>query len=208
MAKKMLKRVKAIPKKLHPEAIEGEFKVVAPPVVPTLALPAPTPVKSDLMVRMDAAKERARAKRPNLDTHVKATPPLAVDDIAGETVVANKSVVEWAAVIAERMEAGGIVDLTDLPAWVAWAVDVWKRKGSPTAASIMAARVTALRAEAEELRKFASMDKNTAVEEHKAGSKVKSEKLLAAAAKKEAKADEKWEEARKLSQQWQEGKAA
>jgi hypothetical protein len=206
MAKKMPKRVK---KPQPPDVIEGSFTVVADkPVVPVLALPAPAPVKSDLWKRMDAAKERARAKRPNLDLHVKATPPVAVDDIAGETVVAGKTVTEWAAVVAERMEAGGIIDLTDLPAWVSWAVDVWKRKGSPTAASIMASKVTALRADAEELRKFASMDKNTAVEEHKAGNKGKSEKLLAAAAKKEAKADEKWEEARKLSQEWQEGKAA
>jgi hypothetical protein len=72
----------------------------------------------------------------------------------------------------------------------------------------MAKRVTALRADAEELRKFANMDKNSAVDEHKAGNKAKADKLLAAAAKKEAKADEKWEEARKLSKEWEKGKAA
>jgi hypothetical protein len=204
MAKKMLKRVK----KPQP-VIEGQFTVVADkPVAPVLALPPAPPVKSDLMIRMDAAKARARAKRPDLSKHVKATPPVAVDDIAGETVVAGKSVVEWAAVVAERTEAGGVIDLTDLPAWVSWAVDAWKRKGSPTAASIMAKRVTALRADAEELRKFANMDKNSAVDEHKAGNKAKADKLLAAAAKKEAKADEKWEEARKLSKEWEKGKAA
>jgi hypothetical protein len=202
MARKMLKRVK----KPQPP-VKGEVVVVADkPVVPVLALPPP-PVRSDLWKRMDAAKERARAKRPNLETHVKATPPLAVEDIAGETVVADKSVAEWAAVIAERVEVGGLIDLTDLPKWVSWAVDIWKRKGSPTAASILAGKVTALRAEAEELRKFASMDKNTAVEEHKSGHKVKADKLLAQAAKKDAKADEKWEEARKLSAEWKEGKA-
>jgi hypothetical protein len=205
MARKMLKRVK----KPQPAVIEGQFTVVADkPVVPVLALPAPAPVKSDLWKRMDAAKERARAKRPNLDLHVKATPPVAVDDIAGETVVAGKSIAEWAAVVAERSEAGGIIDLTDLPAWVSWGVDIWKRKGSPTAASIMAKRVVALRAEAEELRKFASMDKNTAVEEAKAGHNMKAMKLMTQAAKKTEKADEKWEEARKLSQEWKEGKAA
>lgn len=205
MAKKMLKRVK----KPQPAVIEGQFTVVAEkPVVPVLALPAPAPVRSDLWKRMEAAKAKARAKRPNLDLHVKAMPPVAIDDIAGETVVAGKSISEWAAVVAERSEVGGIIDLTDLPAWVSWSVDIWKRKGSPTAASIVAAKVTALRAEAEELKKFADMDKNTAVEEHKAGRKVKSDKLLASAAKKTAKAEEKWEEARKLGQEWKEGKAA
>jgi len=208
MARKMLKRVKLIPKKLHPEAIEGKFKVIAPPAIPVLALPAPAPVRSDLWKRMDAAKASIRAKRPDLTKHVKATPPLAVDDIAGETVVAGKSVAEWAAVVADRVEVGGIIDLTDLPKWVSWAVDIWKRKGSPTAASIMGKKVTALRAEAEELRKFANMDKNTAAEEHGAGHKAKADKLLAIAAKKIEKADEKWEEARKLSQEWKESKAA
>jgi hypothetical protein len=204
MARKMLKRVKLAKKA---DVVEAQFTVVEDKahVAPLLALP-PAPVKSDLMKRMDAAKARIQAKRPDLTNYVKAVPPVPAADLAGETVIAGKSVVEWAAVISERMEPGGIIDLTDLPAWVSWAVDAWKRKGSPTAASICAAKVVALRAEAEELRKFANMDKNTAKEEEAAGHSVKAEKLLVQAAKKMEKADAKWAEAKVISDEWEASK--
>ena len=202
----MKKRQKPLKKVKVVDLGPSKPQLALPPAV--IEAPAAPPQKSDLWKRMDAAKAKARARRPDITNHTKAVPPLATDDVVGEAVVANKSVAEWAAVVAERTEAGGIIYMTDLPAWVTWAVDVWKRKGSPTAASELAKKVTALRAEAEELQKFANMDKNTAADEHKAGNKVKSDKLLAAAAKKSEKAEEKRNEASKLAREWAERKAA
>jgi len=202
----MKKRQKPLKKVKVVDLGPSKPQLALPPAV--IEAPAAPPPKSDLWKRMDAAKAKARARRPDLTNHTKAVPPLATDDVVGEAVVANKSVAEWAAVVAERTEVGGIIDMTDLPAWVTWAVDVWKRKGSPTAASELAKKVTGLRAEAEELQKFANMDKNTAADEHKAGNKSKSDKLLAAAAKKSEKAEEKRSEASKLAREWQERKAA
>lgn len=206
MARKMLKRVKPAKKQ---EVIEGEFTVVkeasASPATPTLALPPAPP--SDLMKRMDAAKARIRAKRPSPNSIVKATPPLAIDAVVGEAVVADKPIAEWAKVIEERTEKGGIVDLTDLPQWVSWAVDIWKRRGSPTEVSELVKKVTALRADAEELDNFASLDDNSALEESKSGNAKKAEKLLIQAKRKREKAEAKREEARKLSQEWEARKA-
>jgi hypothetical protein len=202
----MKKRQKPLKKVKVVDLGPSKPQLALPPAV--IEAPAAPPQKSDLWKRMDAAKAKARARRPDITNHTKTVPPLATDDVVGEAVVANKSVAEWAAVVAERTEAGGILDMTDLPAWVTWAVDVWKRRGSPTAASELAKKVTALRAEAEELQKFANMDKSTAADEHKAGNKVKSDKLLAAAAKKSEKAEEKRNEASKLAREWAERKAA
>lgn len=194
------------PRKVKPEVIEGEFKVVQEKahVAPIPALPpAPPKPPSDLMKRMDAAAARARAKRPDLTNYVKATPPIPTEEVTGETVLAGKSIAAWHDIIEQRCENGGIIDLTDLPAWVSWGVDVWKRKGRPTAASRVYDQITALRSEAEKLSNFANLDQNKAIEEKKAGNHKKYEKLMEQAEKKREKAEEKRQEASKLVKEWE-----
>lgn len=188
MAKKVIQK--------SPEAkIE---KVVKALVAESKLKPEPT----EFQKRLQAAKDRVYAKRDAFLAaeagKEKVKPPFQNPEIVSTYVLAGKTIAEWSAVIEARKEAGGVLDLTDLPNWVCLAVEIWKATGRPTPATETLNKITEMRAEAEKMVNFANLDKDKASRMAKTNPE-KAKKLLDAAEKKSQKAQALFDEANKLA---------
>jgi ketopantoate reductase len=194
----MGKRLKKV-KLSKPGDIEGQFAVV-PPTPPALALPpkasGPSPFIKKLEERRAATIARIKLQKEAAGERI--PPPIAPQDIVGETVIEGKTVAEWHADIEAFCEGKRLVNLTHYPAWTTWAARIWEQRGKPNAKSVLKAKVTELRAEAEKLINFASLDESNAIECKQAGEEKKYAKLMTQVEKKRAKAQELREQASKL----------
>jgi hypothetical protein len=196
----MAKRLKKV--NIPKEAPKGPFTVPTAPAVLQPAVFTAPPEPSEWAKRV---QERVMALRIKQAQHKAAqaprnAPPLEAAAITSETVLAGKTVKEWDAEIEARVDKAAstkILDLTDLPDWVTWAILKWKANGKPTPLTKVADQVDKLREKAEELVKFANMDKEKA----KNQSATKATKLMEAAEKKFAKSAELFKEAADIAKE-------
>jgi len=194
MAKRLKKVV--IPK----EPQKGGFTPPTAPAVPQPAVFGTPPEPSAFAKRLDAVRERIRAKLAADKAAFGPPKPLPMNpgELLSTTVIEGKAVSEWSQEMDDFIESQkGIADMTDFPGWSVWAVDQWRMRGKPTPSTKVLGEITKLRDEAEDLVKFSAMDKDKS---EKLPDK-KAKKLLEAAQKKSDKAAELFAKANELARE-------
>lgn len=175
-------------------------KKTAAPVVPA----APPETFAQKLDRLYAEK-KAKLKAQAAEFGPPKAPPFDAKTITSDTVLSGKTVAEWSAEIAIRDEntaRGALVDYSDLPPFVTWAVAKWHGNGCPTPSTKVLDQITKLRQDAEDAVKFSNLDREKAAKE---GNPKKAKKLLEAAQKKSDKAATLFAEADRLAVEHKEG---
>jgi hypothetical protein len=195
----MAKRLKKVKTTKEPQ--KGPFTKPDAPAELQPAVFAAPPEPSAWAKKVDGIKEAIRAKHAAQKAEFGLPRPLPMNpsDITSETIVAGKSVEAWDKEIADfaQKATGPILDMTGFPEWVIWSVDKWHAHGRKTASTKVLAEITDLREKAEELIKFAALDRDKA----KNQSPAKAKKLLEAADKKTVKAEKLLEQANELAKE-------
>lgn len=176
-------------------------------------------------VAAPAVEEIGREAGERIAAQIRAEPPISLppelsDRLLDITVVADKTVREWEAIIGAREDAADkrraldreklqIIDLTDLPSAAVKAVREWRNKGMHTARSAVRHQEDDLRAQAAKQIEYAQMDEEEArklvegakgmKDERANRERIRAEKKLEQAQKKRAKAAEFEAQANKLA---------
>jgi hypothetical protein len=121
-----------------------------------------TPFQNAVRARREVLRAKLAQDKDSAQPRLKA--PLDPSEIKDTTRIEGKTVGTWAKTVEKReLDANGkILDLTDIPGWVIWAIRKWKERGSPTKDAIALAEAKSKNEKATKLERFASLDKNKA----------------------------------------------